>query len=256
MNWMQQFFQQATPFLLANGILIGLTSPTLQVSATPSFYTSGNGAIALETLKIPNNGAPGDRGSNNSGSRPSCPENARFISLSPLTNWGETLENKPTFLLYFSAEPAAIQFTLKDETTLEEIYQTLVVAEPKPGLFKFRIPDHAPDLEVDRLYRWIFQVSCLSSASPEKEGLQVNGVLVRRSNSELQTKIETASPEEKVDLYAENGFWFDTLNELLKLRCAEPDNPEFATDWASLLEHPLVQLNELVEEPIARACID
>jgi Domain of Unknown Function (DUF928) len=257
MTWMQQFLQQITPFFLANGILMGLTTPTLFVSATPSVNTSGTFSIAQVNYNPPPNGSPGHQNSNgNSGSRPSCPQDARLVSLSPVTNWGETIDNKPTFSLYFSAVPAAIEFTLKDEQTSEKIYQTLVSPESEPGIFKFRLPDDAPDLEIDRRYRWIFQVSCNPSASPQNEGLAVDGAIVRRSNPDLQTQLESASPREKVELYAENGFWYDTLNELVKLRCVDPENPELAVDWASLLEHPIVQLNDLVEEPIDRVCVD
>lgn len=236
---------------------MGLTTPTLFVSATPTVNTSDTFSISQVDYDPPPNGAPGHQNSNgNSGSRPSCPQDGRLVSLSSTTNWGETIDNKPTFLLYFSAVPAAVEFSLRDEQASEKVYQTSVPIESKPGIFKFRLPDDAPDLEVDRLYRWIFQVSCNPSASPENEGLQVSGVIVRRSNPDLQTKIESASPREKVELYAENGLWYDTLNELLKLRCAHPENPDLKVDWASLLEHPIVQLNDLVEEPIDRVCMD
>lgn len=271
MTWMQQFLQQTTPFLLANGLLMGLTTPTLFVSATPTVNPSDTFsilqerrfailqgrrfAIAQVNFMPPNHGAPNDP-PKQGGSRPSCPENARLVSLSPTTNLGETMENQPTFLLYFSATPVAMNFSLLDEKGLVKEYDKLIPIESKPGIFKFRLPDDAPDLEVDRLYRWIFQVSCHPSAFPQNEGLQVSGVIVRRSNPDLQTQIESASPREKVELYAENGLWYDTLNELLKLRCANPENPDLKVDWASLLEHPIVQLNDLVEESIEPACVD
>lgn len=253
---MQQFLQQVTPFLLANGVLVGWNTPTLLVRETPTISNSRNRAIVQIDFTPPDNGAPGDQTSPPSGvgTRPGCSETARLASFSPLTNWGETIDNNPTFLLYFSTTPAAVAFTLKDEQTSEAIYQSLISIEDRSGIFKFQLPDDVPELEVDRSYRWIFQVSCNSSASPQNEGLAVNGVIIRRSNPDLQTQIESASPQEKVELYAQNGLWFDTLNELLKLRCADPENPDLAKDWASLLEHPIVQLNELVEEPIDRIC--
>lgn len=197
---------------------MGLTTPTLFVSATPSVTKSGISAIAQVNFDPPPNGSPdgNQQVSGGGSSRPTCPQDAHLVSFSPAINWGETIDNNPTFLLYFSTTPAAVAFTLKDERTSEAIYQSLISIEARSGIFKFRLPDDAPDLEVDRPYRWIFQVSCHSSASPQNEGLAVNGIIVRRSNSELQTQIENASPREKVEFYAEHGFWFDTLNELLK----------------------------------------
>ncbi|HIK29781.1 MAG TPA: DUF928 domain-containing protein [Oscillatoriales cyanobacterium M59_W2019_021] len=258
MTWMQQFLQQVTPFLLANGVLVGWSTPTLLVRATPTVSNSRNWAIVQVEYNPPPNGAPGSNNSSSqpNGTRPGCPETARLLSLSPASNWGETIDSNPTFLLFASVAPAAINFSLQDEQTSEKIYQASVPVASESGMFKFRLPDDVMELEVDRSYRWIFQVSCNSSASPQNEGLAVNGVIIRRSNPDLKTQIESASPREKVELYAQNGLWFDTLNELLKLRCADPENPDFAKDWASLLEHPIVLLNELVEEPINRVCMD
>lgn len=255
---MQQFLQQVTPFFLANGVLVGWSTPTLFVRATPTVSNAGNRAIVQVEYNPPSNGAPGTQTdpSGGVGTRPGCPENARLVAFSPTTNWGETIDSHPTFLLSVSTVPTAVSFSLRDENESEPIYQTLLPIESEPGIFKFRLPHDAPELEVDRYYRWIFQVSCNSSADPQNEGLAVNGVIVRRSNPDLQAQIESASPREKVELYAKNGLWFDTLNELLKLRCADPENPDLAKDWASLLEHPIVQLNDRVEEPLDRVCMD
>lgn len=256
MTWMQQFLQQVTPFLLANGVFIGWSTPAFLVSATPTVSNSGNREIVQVEYNPPSNGAPGTPTDPplGAGTRPGCPENARLVAFSPTTNWGETIDSNPTFLLSVSTVPTAVSFSLRDENGSEPLYQTLLPIKSEPGMFKFRLPDDAPELKVDRSYRWFFQVSCNSSASPQNEGLAVNGVIVRRSNPDLQAQVESASPREKVELYAENGLWFDTLEELLKLRCADPENPDLVKDWASLLEHPIVRLNDLVEEPLDRVC--
>ncbi len=249
MNTLHRVLQKATHSLLVNWVSIGINIPSVFASTLP--IISLNRILTQVTYSPPNVGAPGspqDPSSPGKGGRPGCPENARLVSFSPVTNWGETVSDRPIFLLYSSVGSSSAEFSLWDEKSLEKLYSFPMAIDPKPGLFKFRLPDDAPQLEIDRLYRWQFHVSCTSLN--QEQGFNVDGVIVRRSNPELQAKIESATPEERVDLYAENGFWFDTLDELVKLRCAAPGNADLAADWASLLEHPIVQLNEFVEEPI------
>jgi Domain of Unknown Function (DUF928) len=251
MDTLHNCLQKATYLLLANFASIGLNLPTVLASSTPAISPSPDLILTQVNFVPPNVGAPGsqqDPPNGGAGSRPGCPETARLVSFSPATNWGETIGNKPIFWFHTSVQFTSVEFSLWDEKGLEKLYETTVSMNSEPGVFKFRLPDDAPDLEVDRIYRWKIQASCNSSS---EQNLNVNGVIVRRSNSELQAKIEGASSEERVNLYAENGFWFDTLEELAKLRCAEPENPDFAADWASLLEHPNVQLNEFADEAIA-----
>jgi Domain of Unknown Function (DUF928) len=250
MDTLHNCLQKSIYLLLANFASIGLNIPTVLASTIPAISPSPNLILTQVDFSPPPNGAPGSQQdpSSQGESRPGCPETARLVSFSPATNWGETIGNKPIFWFYTSVQFTSVKFSLRNEKGLEKLYETTVPMGSEPGVFKFRLPDDAPDLEVDRIYRWNIQASCNSSS---EQSLNVNGVIVRRSNSELQAKIESASPEERVNLYAENGFWFDTLEELAKLRCAEPENPDFAADWASLLEYPNVQLNEFADEAIS-----
>lgn len=73
-------------------------------------------------------------------------------------------------------------------------------------------------------------------------------------NSTLKSQLERATPQQRIDLYAANGYWYDTLTELAQQRLANPQDVKLVTQWADLLRHPFVRLENLVDEPVVPCC--
>lgn len=196
----------------------------------------------------PNLGAPGD--TRDAGGRPFCQTPERpLMALSPSqTNWGETIDAHPTFWLYIPEMPGSIALVLTDEQTQAEVFRTQFDDVPQGGMVRLPLPETAPPLEVDRLYRWQLQFVCNESADAR---FQVNGVIVRRSPPpSFLADLETASPRQRVQLFAAHGLWYNALTELADLRLAEPENDQYQRDWADLLSHPSVALDDLIAEPL------
>jgi hypothetical protein len=196
-------------------------------------------------------GAPGDM--SNAGSRTNCPAAATpFTALSPATtNWGETLDSHPTFWLYLPYVSGQVRLTLTDEITEDVVYQTTFQATDGPGIGQFSMPDTAPSLEVDRLYRWQFSLTCPSG----DEAGRVDGIIVRRSPAPPFTaQLQTASPQERVALYAAQGLWYNALDAIADLHQAYPQNPALEANWSSLLQSPGVELGILAPEPLINCC--
>ena len=137
------------------------------------------------------------------------------------------------------------------------------------------MPPNAPHLETVKKYRWDF---CCGNISRY-------GCIERvKMEPEIVFQLETASPRQRVLLFAKHGFWYETLTELVVLRdklfsqlqaanleeglliYAENDLryealaeltgcekiSSLATleaDWNALLQHPFVRLQEIVLEP-------
>jgi Domain of Unknown Function (DUF928) len=197
----------------------------------------------------PNDGAPDDR--QDGSSRSNCPESDKpFQVLAPATNLGLTIAEFPTFWLYVpysNSSAHAVEFILRDEATKSEVYRTKFLITQGQGIVGFQLPADATPLNLGQKYRWRFNLFCNGEAS---DIVSDNGVILR-------TSLETELPEaiaDKMEVYSQNGIWYDFLTELVKLRCVYPEDEEIFAEWTALLQHPVVRLGNLVSEPILEEC--
>lgn len=224
----------------------------LALGACDSSSWSG-GSAQTETwanYEPPNRGAPGE--TSDLGSRPLCKKAANpFTAISPSTNWGETIAPRPTFWLYLPYQASSVRLILRDEPTQEEIYRTTFTVSAGDGVARFQLPETAPPLEIDRLYNWQFDFIC---DAENRSRFRVSGLVVRRAVPEdLQAQLNRATPQERVALLAERGFWYDTLTALADLRLVGP-NLSLDEGWRSLLGHSAIGLEDLTEKPLLACC--
>jgi hypothetical protein len=238
LNWISF----TTP-LVTIGILVGLISPAL--NAGTHFAQPKN-----VTYNPPNRGAPGE--TQDAGSRPACPTSEiPFTALAPSTNWGETIASHPTFWLYLPYAASSIELSLSEEGQQQTVYRTSFQTAAA-GIGQFTLPDDAPALEPDRLYRWQFTFVCDAETQSH---FQVTGIVVRRSpTAQFTQQLQTASPKEQIALLAAGGFWYDALDQLNQLRRLNPTDETLESDWTSLLQHPVVGLEDLLSVPLIECC--
>ncbi|MBC6477349.1 MAG: DUF928 domain-containing protein [Hormoscilla sp. GM7CHS1pb] len=72
----------------------------------------------------------------------------------------------------------------------------------------------------------------------------------------LAMGLKQKSARDLVDLYAEEGMWFDLLKTLAELRRDRPGDLLLAAEWARLLRHERVQLSDIAEEPLVNCCTE
>lgn len=238
LNWISF----TTP-LVTIGILVGLISPAL--NAGTHFAQLKN-----VTYNPPNRGAPGE--TQDAGSRPACPiSEIPFTALAPSTNWGETIASHPTFWLYLPYAASSIELSLSEEGQQQTVYQTSFQTAAA-GIGQFTLPDDAPALEPDRLYRWQFTFVCDAETQSH---FQVSGIVVRRSpTAQFTQQLQTASPKEQITLLAAEGFWYDALDQLNQLRRLNPTDETLESGWTNLLQHPVVGLEDLLSVPLIECC--
>jgi hypothetical protein len=238
LNWISF----TTP-LVTIGILVGLISPAL--NAGTHFAQPKN-----VTYNPPNRGAPGE--TQDAGSRPACPTSEiPFTALAPSTNWGETIASHPTFWLYLPYAASSIELSLSEEGQQQTVYRTSFQTAAA-GIGRFTLPDDAPALEPDRLYRWQFTFVCDAETQSH---FQVTGIVVRRSpTAQFTQQLQAASPKEQIALLAAGGFWYDALDQLNQLRRLNPTDETLESDWTSLLQHPVVGLEDLLSVPLIECC--
>lgn len=197
----------------------------------------------------PNRGAPGRSSTiRDAGSR-----GCGIIALEPTqTHWGETLQPQPTFWVFLSEAGRTVELSVAPEGSNEILYTATYAAIPEVGISRLAAPADAPTLDPDVPYRWTLSVNC-----PDESGSNpaTTGIVVRRSPStDLAQQLATADIETRITLLASNGLWYDTLSELTEQRRQNPSSETALLNWASLLQHDLVQLDDLVDQPLTDCC--
>ncbi|NER53007.1 MAG: DUF928 domain-containing protein [Symploca sp. SIO1A3] len=204
-------------------------------------------------------GRSGNRGGG--GSRSNCPRlEPPLTALIPASNWGTTVAERPTFWFYvpYSPKQASVgEFVLQDEER-NDIYRVPFTLPQTPGFVSFKIPDTKEPLEVDKWYRWYFNVYC-----GKEEEAGHSSILHPQSSSPvfaqgwvqritltpaLELQLNTAKPRED-KVYAANLIWFDALAHLANLRLT--NSPQVTDeDWQKLLQAKGVNLELPNQEPM------
>jgi Domain of Unknown Function (DUF928) len=174
----------------------------------------------------------------------------QLTALVPKVDVVLTTQNYPTFFWYVPPNSATmIEFNLIDDSSGEIVYESKLKTSGETGIVSLSLPENAslPPLEVGKDYYWSFTIMCDRrnwQANPFVEGL------IRRvePNASLQQKLAQASAIERVNLYANAGFWYDTIAELANLRRSNPNDSLLTQEWQELLRS--VQLDDIVLEPL------
>jgi hypothetical protein len=160
---------------------------------------------------------------------------------------GLTAAKHPTFWFYipYALTPkGSIEFVLLDEQNNYVHKSTFTATGASPGIIGFRLPSTATPLELGKMYHWYFLVNCNLGNPVFVEGW-VQRTTLRPG---LIRQLESATPRERVALYAANGIWHEALTTLAELYRAAPEDTRLATDWTTLLQ--AADLGNITSEPL------
>ncbi len=237
--------------------------PTLPGGGRPGRTVGGGSNV----FPAPNEVAPGSRTGEASRARGGCPRvTTPLTALMPVTKgtsggqsasttqttsesvYGLTVAERPTFWFYVpypltSSRP--VEFVLQDEDG-NDIYQTqFTESGTVPGVVGLQLPPTVDPLEVGKRYRWYFLIYC----NPE-EPTFVEGWVERVAlNPTLKTQLDQATtPQQKADLYAQAGIWYEAVTTLAELRRQKPNDQAVNAQWIELLQS--VDLEAIATEPV------
>lgn len=202
-----------------------------------------------------NQGSPSDA-REGPGSRGECI--ATDLPMTPLVGYPDlklTVSDRPTFWVYVpytSEQVTSGEFLLRDEN-LKDLQRIPFKLPQTPGVVRISLPYTTPPLEVGKLYFWSFEVSCpQASSSDEPTPASVRGSVERISISPaMGSQLNSAnSILETIEIYAENGIWYDALTDLATLRINEPDNLLWMELWIDLLGSDEINLDSIAREKI------
>ncbi len=165
---------------------------------------------------------------------------------------GLTAEGYPTFWFfvpYGEASKLDAELVLVNDQN-KPVYQELVPLTGTPGIVKISSKRMSAPLEVGKDYRWSFSVICNPQES--SANFYVQGRVKRIEPSpNLTRELKTATPEQKVFLYAQEGLWYETVTTIREELSST--NPQKAT----LLMTNLLQsvgLDDIAQQPFVPCC--
>lgn len=232
---------------IAIGIFISAIAYLVPVSAQeaePGSEVRESGRLRL-TVPPPSEGEKPTGTDSGAGTRPldqsKCPTvDRRITALVPVIRGvvgGSTLAGHPTFWFYVpyaGSEIDKISFVVQNER-YENLHLPVELKPAKtPGAIGIQLPSASMPLEVGKEYRWYFTVYCDPEEPTDFDS--VEGVVRRLEvSSALASQLESATPSDRIALYAENSIWYDALTLLGEILRADPNNPQLIQDWKDLL---------------------
>ena len=174
-------------------------------------------------------------------------------STSSQNGLGVTVAEYPVFWFYIPQLPANMgyaEFMVQDENKNNFLDQRVRIQLPgKPGIIGFRLPSTKP-LDIGKEYLWSFSIVC-NPQRPSENPFVYGWVQRIPLTSSLTQQLEAAKDDRKrLEIYASNGIWHETLTLLAKLRCDNPNDLQLSNEWSKLLQD--IGLTEIDREPIAQ----
>jgi hypothetical protein len=258
---MMKLQKMVTTWAIATGLLGGLilasvsfTHPLFSVNAqsvssTPNSTISGK---AFNSLNFSDTGRPRRRGGAGSRGCEMAQGKPYLTALVPEMSAGLTLSQSPAFWFYLPytlTSNQSIEFVLKDDQD-RYIHKTeLSSTEVSPGVIRLSLPSTVA-LEPNSNYHWYFVVHC----NPQNQNriVYANGLIRRVERPRLTQQLKSVSPQERTQLYANEGIWYDALTNLGDRLLVSPKNSQLKQDWTGLLQ--TVGLENLASEPFASCC--
>jgi hypothetical protein len=168
--------------------------------------------------------------------------------------FGTTTLGHPTFWFYIpysENSQRTAEFVLFNEAE-DDVYTTEIKLTNVPGVISIPLPKTVTELQVGNEYRWVFSMMC--DPSNRSGDISVNGWIQRVNLGDVATSqlLKAASAEEKVEIYFENGLWYDALTTLAELRRQKPKDDKISAYWDLLLKS--VKLGNFTPENISSCC--
>ncbi|MEG4455494.1 DUF928 domain-containing protein [Microcoleus sp. N9_A1] len=159
----------------------------------------------------------------------SCEANssAGLTVLVPFSHVGETISGHPTFTWFVpDRTPRPLQLMLFTRTG-QPLYKTEM--ESQPGIMSVALPPNLPPLSIGQSYQWQVVLVC-NPRVPSMNVVATAEIQVVQPAASLQAQLAAAStPQQRIDLYADAGLWYDAIAEARKA-------PETSQNQVAVLE--------------------
>lgn len=203
---------------------------TGNISATP-FVTRT--ATDKPLYKPPLRGSPAGRVGG--GTRGTERESFLLMVLAP-DHIGFTIHDQPS-LYWFISKPTTypVELTVVERNAVQPLLEKILKSPEKGGIQSLRLADYGVHLRPGIQYKWF--VTLITDAAHRSKDILAGGVITLvDAPLSLPAKLEAAGSSGKHFVYAEEGLWYDSFNEISKMIDTAPNNVELLEQRAALLE--------------------
>jgi hypothetical protein len=158
------------------------------------------------------------------------PKNEKGIpyGLAPKDGVGRTVSTQPVIWVYSpyqTQSPLGVTLIVRqvaDNGQEEQIgEETSLTISGNSGLSPVQVTQPLQD---GKMYKWVVTFECDrdSAANPI-----VTGSIAVDVNAKLQRSLQSVAPRQQMVTYAQEGYWYDVLNQLLSNAAAKSDLEDF-----------------------------
>lgn len=149
---------------------------------------------------------------------------------------GLTTKEQPTLYWYVS-EPvsAQLEVTLINDKNIDPELEQVITIPTDAGIQSFDLSQTKAKLTLGVEYRWF--ISAIADENQRSNDVVASGTIQRiKPSKTLKRKIDNATENTLASAYAEEGIWYDTIDELSRMIKKSPDNFQLITQRSVLLE--------------------
>jgi hypothetical protein len=150
---------------------------------------------------------------------------------------GLTTASQPDLFWYISGglTNARIEFTLIDDHSIEPLLEIPLKDIKGPAVRRIRLSRFGVKLSPGSEYQW--SVALISDPQQRSLDIVATGRIERTNLPEnVKSQLKRANQEEHAQIYAEAGFWYDSIKVVSDMVDARPDDAQWRNSRASLLE--------------------
>lgn len=205
----------------------------ISLFAWTSFGAQAVEPAGVPVYKPPFRGAPSSRvGGGSRGISETLP---KIAVLAP-DHTGYTTQEQPMLYWYLS-KPVAIhlEITISDDKTVQPLLEKRLESPAKAGVQSLNLKDYGIHLKPGTEYSWF--IGLVADAKQRSSDVIAGGTIERRElTAALKAKLAKTSPRQIPFVYAEEGFWYDSISSLSGLIVAHPEDAALRQQRAALLE--------------------
>ena len=175
----------------------------------------------------------------------------KLTALVPVGNNGLTMASRPTFHWFMpqhSYQATEFRLVRVDEATKTQavMYTTVLENSGKEEFQSLTLPEDAnvAPLEEGQDYRWDITLVC-DPDEPSGNLLAQGWVRYEAPNAKLAQALRSATPEQSYELFASNGYWYETVQHLQTRFQENPEDTQTKQTWQSLMTQEEVKLGHL-----------
>ena len=204
----------------------------------PETTAESGTTLRVPIYKPPLRGAPTTRllgGSRGANDTLGANEASIILAVLDPKHVGLTTQQQPTLFWYASqATRNRVEVTIINEDTKQTLLEVYINRSLEAGIHALRLEDEGVRLDPDVDYLW--QVALIRNSESRSQDILSGGVIRYIVPTEtLRAKLKSADETDLPSLYAEEGLWYDAIEQISDLIQANPDDGALRVQRSALL---------------------